>query len=102
MTDPTCARCGARLLEYRGAWFGPGDETTCPAGDRHAPTPVVDDRASIVAFLTAEGQRFDRVAVLMTSQMHWDAADRCRTKAGHTRTLAAQVARGDDRLGGGL
>lgn len=96
MTDPNCVHCGARLLEYRGAWFGPGDETTCPAGDRHAPTPVVDDRASIVDFLTAEAVRFDAAQPTAPSTV---ARDRLRAQAGLARTLAAQIARGDDRLG---
>lgn len=100
MTDPTCARCGARLLEYRGAWFGPGDETTCPAGDRHAPAPIVDDRASIVAFLTAEALNFTHAADFAGDDDP-DARQRLDSKASLLRTMATHVARGDDRLGGG-
>lgn len=59
-----------------------------------------NDRASIVAFLTAEAKRFDRAADDFDEMDKADSADRCRTKAGHTRTLAAQIERGDDRKGG--
>ena len=59
------------------------------------------DRASIVAFLTAEAVRFDKAAREFDEQdMFSPAADRCRTKAGHTRSLASQIERGDDRQGG--
>ena len=58
------------------------------------------DRASIVAFLDAEATHIDRTAAVFDAALAPDSADRCRTKAGHTRTLAAQIARGDDRQGG--
>ena len=57
-------------------------------------------RASIVAFLAAEAKRFDLAAYDFDKMDKADSADRCRTKAGHTRTLAAQIARSDDCLGG--
>ena len=61
---------------------------------------LLDDRASIVAFLAAEAKRFDLAAYDFDKMDKADSADRCRTKAGHTRTLAAQIARSDDCLGG--
>ena len=52
---------------------------------------------SIVAFHRAEAVRFDNAADRYDDlYRNADAADRCRTKAGHTRTLAAQIERGDD------
>ena len=57
------------------------------------------DRASIVAFLAAEAARIDRTAAVFDAALAPDSADRCRTKAGHTRTIAAQIERGDDRQG---
>jgi len=217
MTNPAplCAHCGVRLLEYRGSWFGPGDNVRCPDGEtRHVPTTeprtltlaevnagadraaervaawpewkreigivrptlpcarpvgpelaevtarleagitednnrresyicatkrcdkwriwggevggfpdfpgtdtelralIIDTlkdraarkqdemtRASIAAFLDAEAQRFDDSADEFDNLDKADSADRCRTKAGHTRTIAAQIERGDDRLG---
>lgn len=68
------------------------------------------DRASIVAFLTAEAKRLDEAAELyeggstshleIIAKLGREGRERCRVKAGHTRALAAQIARGDDRLGG--
>ena len=67
----------------------------------HPPTScAIADRASIVAFLAAEAKRFDRAADEFDAMDKADSADRCRTKAGHARTLAAQIERGDDRQGG--
>ena len=67
----------------------------------HPPTSsAIADRASIVAFLAAEAQRFDRAADEFDAMDKADSADRCRTKAGHARTLAAQIERGNDRQGG--
>jgi hypothetical protein len=57
-----------------------------------------DDRASIVAFLAAEAVRFDRAADDFDAMDKADPADRCRCKAGHSRTLAAQIARCDDKV----
>lgn len=61
----------------------------------------VDARASIVAFLTAEAKRFDDEAARATSPwVKAEVPERLTIQAGLLRTLAAQIARGDDRLGG--
>lgn len=62
--------------------------------------PVAQRVASIVAHHHAEAKRFDRAADDFDKLDNADAADRCRTKAGHTRSLAAQIERGDDLLEG--
>ena len=52
---------------------------------------------SVAAFIESEARRFDAAADDFDEKLrNADAADRCRCKAGHSRTLAAQVARGDD------
>jgi len=33
MYDLTCKRCGASIMEYRGAWFSRGDENLCEYPD---------------------------------------------------------------------
>lgn len=49
---PPCIHCGQPLLEYRGAWFGPGDDSCCPNGKtRHEPMPAVDPRDDTIAKL---------------------------------------------------
>ena len=68
------------------------------------------DRASIVAFLAAEAKRLDEAAELyeggstshleILAKLGREGRERCRVKAGHTRALAAQIARSDDCLGG--
>ena len=70
----------------------------------HLRREVASSRASVVAFLNAEAVRFDeasekfRAAGAMTAE----SAGRCRTCAGLCRTLAAQIARGDDRYYAGI
>ena len=51
---------------------------------------------SVVAFIDGEARRFDAAAKTYFVNGNTGAADRCSCKAGHSRTLAAQVARGDD------
>ncbi len=51
---------------------------------------------SVVVYLDGEARRFDNAAKTYNTAGATDAADRCSCKAGHSRTLAAQVARGDD------
>lgn len=69
-----------------------------------APEVVADNfgsapRASIVAFLTSEARRFDAESK-EASRDRGNASERLRAQASLLRTLAAQIARGDDRLGG--
>lgn len=52
--------------------------------------------ASVVAFIESEARRFDAASGTYFATGNTGAADRCSCKAGHSRTLAAQVARGDD------
>lgn len=52
--------------------------------------------ATAAAFIDGEARRFDAAAKTYFATGNTGAADRCATKAGHSRTLAAQVARGDD------
>lgn len=66
---------------------------------RNLQARLVERVASIVAHHDAEARRFDCAADEFDGLGNADAADRCRTKAGHTRTLAAQIARGDDLRG---
>lgn len=51
MYDLTCKRCGAPIMEYRGAWFSRGDENLCEWGknDYHYPDPVALLRKRIEA-----------------------------------------------------
>jgi len=64
------------------------------------------DRASIVAFLAAEAGRFDRSARSASGDFVYDkraleiSCDKLRAQADIIRSLAAQIARGDDRQGG--
>lgn len=58
----------------------------------------VGDRTSIVRFIEAEAQRFDKEASSVTSIFKPDVVNRLRDKASVLRTIAAQVARGDDRM----
>ena len=51
---------------------------------------------SVAAFIDGEARRFDAAAPLFIAKKQPGSADRCVIKAGHSRTLAAQVARGDD------
>ena len=65
----------------------------------------VNDRASIVAFLTAEAKRFDEAARGISAESSYSTAvshihERLVTRASLCRTLAAQIERGDDRQGG--
>ena len=60
---------------------------------------VKNDRASIVAFLTAEGIKFTRAADF-AGDKDADAYRRLDAKASILQTMAAYVARGDDRQGG--
>ena len=67
-------------------------------------TPTLDDRASIVAFLTAEAARFDQTARGISAEASCSAAvshmhERLITRASLCRTIAAQIERGDDRQG---
>lgn len=87
---------------------------TGKAPEADAPAPVdprqmsltgvvpLDPRvASIIAFLKAEAGRFDRAADDFDGVLrNDDAADRCRVRAAVSRTLAAQIERGDDLLEG--
>lgn len=58
------------------------------------------DRASIVAFLAAEAKRFDDEAARATSPwVKAEVPERLSIQASLLRTLVAQIARGDDRLG---
>ena len=52
--------------------------------------------ASVSNFIGAEAGRFELAAYDFNKCGRPDAADRCSIKAAHSRTLAAQVARGDD------
>lgn len=52
--------------------------------------------ATVAAFIGDEAGRFELAAYDFNKCGRPDAADRCSIKAGHSRTLAAQVARGDD------
>lgn len=55
--------------------------------------------ASIIAHHRAEADRFDRAADEFDGvNRNADAADRCRVRAAVSRTLAAQIERGDDLL----
>ncbi len=69
--------------------------------EREDAAMLANDRASIAAFLWREAKRFDRAASVYYSGCETGPGDRCSIKAGHTRTLAAQIERGDDRNGGG-
>ena len=63
----------------------------------------LEDRASIVAFLAAEAVRFDAATEQVTARLtlhNVHMRDRLLAQASLCRTLAAQIARGDDRLGG--
>ena len=51
---------------------------------------------SVAAFIDGEARRFDAASHNYNVTGNMGAADRCGIKAGHSRTLAAQVARGDD------
>lgn len=66
---------------------------------------MLEDRASIVAFLAAEAKRFDEAARGISAEASYSAAvahmhERLVTRASLCRTLAAQIERGDDRNGG--
>lgn len=52
--------------------------------------------ATVAAFIEGEARRFDAASKNYIVMGATDSADRCSCKAGHSRTLAAQVARGDD------
>ena len=52
--------------------------------------------ACVAAFIESEARRFDAAAKTYFVNGNTGAADRCSCKAGQSRTLAAQVARGDD------
>ena len=52
--------------------------------------------ATVAAFIDGEARRFDAASKNFNAYSDTGAADRCSCKAGHSRTLAAQVARGDD------
>lgn len=56
------------------------------------------ERDSIVAFIRAEAGRFDAAAARFDDiGQNADAASRCRVKAGHSRSLAAQIERHADK-----
>lgn len=59
---PPCIHCGQPLLEYRGSWFGPGDDSYCPNGKtRHEPAPAVDPRDDTIAKLREDKTTLARV-----------------------------------------
>ena len=93
------------LLARNAAWMewskGLVGMQASDADARLAIAGLTDKRVdSIVAFHYAEANRFDRAASTFDATGSDDAAERCRMKAGHTRCLAAQIARGDDLRGG--
>jgi hypothetical protein len=51
---------------------------------------------TVAAFIEGEARRFDAASKNYSVMGATDSADRCSCKAGHSRTIAAQVARGDD------
>lgn len=57
------------------------------------------DRASIVAFLTAETKRIDDAAERVDDEDHGVTGKRLRAQASIGRTWTAQIERGDDRNG---
>lgn len=59
------------------------------------------DRASIVAFLAAEAARFTHEGQRAFRRNDDDGCQRHQAISGAGRTWSAQIARGDDRLGGG-
>jgi len=52
--------------------------------------------ATVAAFIEGEARRFDAASGAYFATGNTGAADRCSCKAGHSRALAAQGARGDD------
>jgi hypothetical protein len=51
---------------------------------------------TVAAFIEGEARRFDAASKNYSVMGATDSADRCSCKAGHSRTIAAQVARDDD------
>lgn len=66
---------------------------------RNLQARLVERVASIVAFLNAEAQRFELASYDFNKTGKHEAAERCHVKAGRTRALATQIARGDDLRG---
>lgn len=62
---------------------------------------MVRDRTSIVTFLAAEADRFTHEGQRAFRRNDDAGCQRLRAIAGAGRTWSAQIARGDDRLGGG-
>jgi len=78
--------------------IGKDIEVRLPAASM--PACDLDDRASIVAFLNAEGLKFLEAAQF-ADQSDLGTGYRLTAKSSLLRTLAAQIARADDRNGGG-
>ena len=112
---PPCIHCGQPLLEYRGSWFGPGDDSYCPNGKtRHEPAPAVDPRNDTIAKLREDKATLARVldetvgdvkalrAELIKARKdcaRLQEEKRLRAQASIGRTWTAQIERGDDRNG---
>jgi hypothetical protein len=101
---PTCTTCRGLGWCSWPATDERGIFTThtkaCPHGCRDTRTKAEAglERASIVAFLTAETKRFKEAADAEASKGNGDTAARLYGKASILRTLAAQIQRGDDKV----
>jgi hypothetical protein len=66
--------------------------------DEAADALDADDRASIIAFLTAELKRFKEAADMDAGKGNNDISSRLYGKASLLRTLILQIQRGDDKV----
>lgn len=97
------------LIRINGEWTAWGAEVlgthTSDDGYRQAILHMlgakVGPRQSITKFLWSEAKRIDETVEAMEALGNPAGAERCRIKAGHTRTLAMQVERGRDMDGKG-